>query len=94
MSENNSASPPEAVYCFVNDKNEVVAMSVICPSVIPVGESIVRYALSDPDSWRIVTQLADIAEGLANSNSGAEEIATRLAEQARAALAKARGEQP
>lgn len=40
----------------------------------------------------IAQRLADIAEGLRNGNSAAEDIACRLADEARAALASARGE--
>lgn len=88
-----SKHAPEAVHCFVNASGEVVAMSVACPAVVASGETIVRYTLALPaDVWEIVTKLAAIADGLANGNSGAEEIATRLAEKARAAISKATGE--
>lgn len=42
-----------------------------------------------PDLFRIASRLAALAEGLSNGNSSAEEAACRLAEEARAAIAKA-----
>lgn len=51
-----------------------------------------RLIAQAPELFRIVSRLADLSDGLNNSNSGAEEMACRLAEQARAAIAKATGE--
>lgn len=45
-----------------------------------------------PELFRIATELAAIADGLANGNSGAEDKACRLADEARAVIAKATGE--
>lgn len=82
-----SKQAPEAVHCYVNANGEVVAMSVFCPSFVPVGETIVRYTRTMPeDVLEILKKLAAIADGLANGNSGAEEIAARLAEKARSVI--------
>lgn len=45
-----------------------------------------------PELFRIVERLSQISEGLANGNSSAEEMATRLSEEAKKIVAKATGE--
>lgn len=44
-----------------------------------------------PELFSIVERLSLLADGLANSNSSAEEMATRLAEDAKKVIAKATG---
>lgn len=55
-------------------------------------EAIARACSGTAELARIATDLARISEGLNNSNSGAEDKACRLADEARAAIAKATGE--
>jgi hypothetical protein len=45
-----------------------------------------------PELFRIVERLSKLADGLANGNSSAEELATELAKQAQIVVAKATGE--
>lgn len=45
-----------------------------------------------PELFRIVERLSQLSDGLANGNSSAEEMATRLSEDARKVIAKAKGE--
>ncbi len=44
-----------------------------------------------PELFRIVELLSLLSDGLANGNSGAEEMATRLSEDAKKVIAKATG---
>lgn len=48
-----------------------------------------RLIAAAPELFRIVERLSKLADGLANSNSSAEEMATRLAEDAKKVVAKA-----
>ena len=68
----------------------------------PVDESDTPYDVADailalpglsalPELLRITRRLAALVEGLQNSNSSAEEAATRLAEEANSALARVGG---
>ncbi|WP_313251121.1 hypothetical protein [Stenotrophomonas indicatrix] len=50
-----------------------------------------RLIAAAPELFRIVERLSQLADGLANSNSSAEEMATRLAEDAKKAIAKVEG---
>lgn len=53
-----------------------------------------RLIACSPDLFSIVERLAALHEGLSNGNSSAELEVCKLADQARAAIAKATGEQP
>jgi len=57
-------------------------------------EANARVIAQSPILFGIVERLAAIADGLNNGNSAAEHEACRLAEQARAAIAKATGGEP
>lgn len=54
-------------------------------------EANARLIAASPELFRIVERLSLLADGLANSNSSAEEMATRLAEDAKKIVAKATG---